>query len=356
MMLNSLRNLKSRTRPALLALSAISLLSFSSCSGLLGKLARKQVGVPQLLTPIRNADTSQLVAEVNRLAAVKSLHGKLDIQFQDTSFASAGIAEKYRSADADVTVQRPGKVYLIIQFALVDIAQMSSDGERFRVALLKGDEKYRKFVKGTNNANYGELKAEPVEGKTEKGKKPAPDAVSTLSNLRPQHLTDALLLKPIPPPSESGLLYSQSEFFQEEPDTRAQAKKGARVVRSYYLLEEMGPGNAGELRLKRRIWFDRVGGIRLARVQTFDDRGMLDTDISYGNDKTLGEGPTARLPARIELTRPKDQYKLSLMYQAPEAVVVDKEWDPEVFVLQNKWQLPEVDLDAQKVSGAKNSP
>lgn len=355
MMLDSLRNLRSRTRPVLLALAVISVLSINACNGILGKLARKQVGVPQLLTPLVSADTPQLVVEVNRLASIKSLHGKLDIQFQDTSFAAAGIAEKYRSADADVTVQRPGKVYLIIQFALVDIAQMSSDGDQFRVALLKGEEKYRKFVKGTNNAIYGELKAEGSEVKQDKGKK-KPDAVSTLSNLRPQHLTDALLIKPILPPAQSGLLYSQSEFYQEEPDVRPQAKKGTRVVRGYYLLEEVEPGSAGEAHLKRRIWFDRIGGIRLARVQTFDDHGLLDTDISYGNDKTLGEGPSARLPAQIELTRPKDQYKLSLTYQAPESVVIDKEWNPEVFILQNKWQLPEVDLDAQKVSGAKPSP
>jgi hypothetical protein len=353
MMLNSHRNLKSRLRPVLLALALVSLFSGSACNGLLGKLARKQVGVPQLLTPLVDADMSQLIAEVNRLAAIKSVHGKLDIQFQDTSFASAGIAEKYRSADADITVQRPGKVYLVIQFALVDIAQMSSDGEQFRVALLKGDEKYRKFVKGTNNATYAELKPNGTEKKQDKEKKAAGAAVSTLSNLRPQHLTDALLIRSILPPAESGLLYSQSEFYEEEPDTRAQAKKGARVVRSYFLLEELAPAGPGVTHLKRRLWFDRVGAIRLARVQTFDERGLLDTDIAYSLDKTLGEGQTARLPSRIELTRPKDQYKVSLAYQTPEAVVIDKEYPADVFVLPNKWQLPEVDLDAQKDSRAK---
>ena len=63
----------------LLGLFMISMLSMSACSGILGKLARKQVGVPQLLAPLVDADTSRLIAEVNRLAAVKSIHGKLDI-------------------------------------------------------------------------------------------------------------------------------------------------------------------------------------------------------------------------------------------------------------------------------------
>src|SRR6185295_304102 len=216
MMLNSLCNLKSRPRPVLLALLVSSLLFGSACSGFLGKFAKKEVGVPQLLTPLVGAETSQLIAEVNRLAAVKSLHGKLDIQVQDTSFAAAGKAEKYRAADADVTVQRPGKVYLVIQFAHVDIAQMSSDGEQFRVALLKGDEKYKKFVMGTNRANYGELKPEINDGKLPKDKNSTNNTVGSLSNLRPQHLTDALLIRPIEPVAQSGLVYSQSEFYEEE--------------------------------------------------------------------------------------------------------------------------------------------
>src|SRR6266404_5895182 len=132
MMINSFRKLQSQTRPVLVVLFLISLLSVSACSGVFGKLAHKQIGVPQLLTPLVDASSDQLIAEINRLAGVKSIHAKFDIQFQDTSFASSGIAEKYRSADAGLTVQRPGKIYLVIQFALVDIAQMTSDGEHFR--------------------------------------------------------------------------------------------------------------------------------------------------------------------------------------------------------------------------------
>jgi hypothetical protein len=355
MMFQYFRNLKSRMRPLLLALSIFSLITASGCSGILGKFARKQVGVPQLLTRASNADMSQLIAEVNRLASIKSLHGKLDIQFQDTSFAASGIAEKYRSADADITVQRPGKIFLIIQFAHVDIAQMSSDGEQFRVVLLKGDEKYRKFVKGTNSATYDELKANGTSNNRDKEKKAAKEAVSSLSNLRPQHLTDALLIRPIQPQAASGLIYSQSEFYQEEPDSRPQAKKDARVVRSYYLLEELAPATAGNTaKLTRRLWFDRIGGIRLARVQTFDNNGSLDTDITYGAEQVVGQEHSARLPSRIELTRPKDQYKLSLTYQAPESVIIDKEWDADVFVLPNKWHFVEVDLDAEKDARSKS--
>jgi hypothetical protein len=313
--------------------------------GLFG--AHTKVQVPQLLTPLTDANKASLIQEVNRLAAIKSIHGKIDIQFEDTSFASSGIAEKYRQVDGAITLQRPGQIYLIIQFTFVDIAQMASDGAHFSVAVLKGDDKYRRFVKGTNNAMYPRLDgddsavgAKKVKQKTEK------ETVSALSNLRPQHLTDALMIRPIT--ADDSLIYSQSQFFQEEPDNRPQAKKGTRIMRGYYLLEEFSQPTAGEARLLRRFWFDRVGGIRLARLQTFDERGFLITDVGYSNEKTFGNGAQVTLPSRIELTRPQDQYKLSITYQDPASVELNKEFRPEAFILENKWQLPEVDLDAQR--------
>ena len=89
------------------------------------------------------------------------------------------------------------------------------------------------------------------------------------------------------------------------------------------------------------------GGIRLARVQTYDDRGTLITDVSYYNEKSLGSTNTAALPSRVEITRPQDQYKLSITYQDSASVELNREYGPKAFVLENKWDLPEVDLDAQ---------
>src|SRR6185369_13435935 len=108
---------------------------------------------------LSEAKTPDLIAAVNRLVGVRSIHGKVDIQFEDTSFATAGIAEKYRTADGTIIAQRPGKVYLIVQGPVVvgDIAQMTSDGQHFHIAILKGDEKYKRFVRGTNSATYSKL-------------------------------------------------------------------------------------------------------------------------------------------------------------------------------------------------------
>src|SRR5215210_6985427 len=60
--------------------------------------ASRRISVPQPLTPLVEADMPQMFEEINRLGAVKSLNGRVDIQFLDTSYAECGLAEKYRTA------------------------------------------------------------------------------------------------------------------------------------------------------------------------------------------------------------------------------------------------------------------
>src|ERR1041384_2491538 len=92
----------------LLSVFTVSVLLFNGGCGLFG--AKKKIQVPQLLSPLFAADKARLIQEINRFSMVKSIHGKVYIQFQDTSFASFGIADQYRQIDGDITVQRPGKI------------------------------------------------------------------------------------------------------------------------------------------------------------------------------------------------------------------------------------------------------
>jgi hypothetical protein len=177
-------------------------------------------------------------------------------------------------------------------------------------------------------------------------------AVNALSNLRPQHLTDALLLNPINPQAP-GPLYVQSEFFESEKDT-TKSDSSKRVVRGYYFLDEVIVNGDKGAHLARRFWFDRVGGIRLARLQSFDEDGMLANDVSYGPLTRFGAEGSLMLPAKISLTRPHDQYKISITYQTPESLTINHDYDPEAFILNNKANLPEVDLDQKKSVPPKN--
>ena len=156
--------------------------------------------------------------------------------------------------------------------------------------------------------------------------------------------------------AQSGLTYARSEFYQEEADNRPQAKSNMRIVRGYYLLEEFSPSTSGEARLLRRFWFDRLNAVRLARVQSFDSQGLLITDVSYWDEKPFGEAGQFRLPSRIEITRPHDHYKLSIAYQSPATADIDRQFQPEAFVLENRWQVPELELDARQRNKAPGTP
>lgn len=327
---------------------ALCCLITSGC-GLLNKFVKKSVSVAQVLQPLENAETAQLLADVNRVAAVRSLKAKVDLEFEDLSAAGAGIAEKYKRADGTVYVQRPGQIYLTIEGPLsTKIAELASDGTQFRVAVMQGEERYRRFIMGTNSADYSRLQADDVEnnGKPNRAKMMASDKkkVGVFSQIRPQHFTEGLLLNPIVPPAENKFVYVKSETVNEEEDTRPNAKKGARVVRGYYLLDEVALNGDNTGHVLRRFWFDRYQGVRLARVQIFDAAGAMTTDVTYDLNKPVGESNTM-LPTRMAVRRPQEKYGLVITYQSPSEVQLGKEFNSEIFVLQNRTELPVINLD-----------
>jgi hypothetical protein len=63
------------------------------------------------------------------------------------------------------------------------------------------------------------------------------------------------------------------------------------------------------------------------------------------------------LPLRIQVTRPKEKYTMSLTYLMPEDVTIGNKFPETAFTLQNTWDLEEVDLDKKLLeSSAVNSP
>lgn len=327
-----------------LPLIAAAALALSGCSSL---IKQKESGRPVLLKT-EKATIEQLKAEVDRHAGFDSMRAKMDLKFEDNSFAEIGVAEKYRTADADIVIKRPGKILLKIQaplaIASIDIAQMTSDGERFRVAILEdgGGGKNRKFIIGTNSADYSALQQNAESLGTEVDKELL-KKVSAFSNIRPQHFTEAVMMRRT---DSTAHTYSLSTSFAEEDEPAVDGKKaGRRVLRGYYLLDEYSrSGDA--LSITRRFWFDRVGGVRLARQQMFDAEGEIESDIVYGKEGRLSTGEGFdRLPLQIEITRPKDKYKIRVSYQTPELVMIGLALRDEIFVLQNEKNLPVVDLD-----------
>ncbi len=315
----------------------------SGCGALSPKTQNKSA------TLLKTEDASQpnLLAIVDRFARVDSMRAKMDLKVEDNSYAERGIAEKYKTADGEVVVQRPANILLKIQVPIIkmDVIQMSSNGEEFRVAILEDGAggKYRKFVVGTNDADYSILQEE-VKNADPNGGEQLMQNVNAFANMRPQHFTEALLVRASDP---AKFVYLQSTISQEEYDFKKKKNSPLYwVLRGYYLLDEFRKNDDGSLSISRRFWFDRVGGIRLARLQIFDDKMEIASDIIYGLEGNLGEtGEYNNLPLEIVVTRPKDKYKMKLTYQAPATVSLGKTYKPEVFLLQNEKNLPELDLD-----------
>lgn len=298
------------------------------------------------LLKTEDATQADLMATVNRFAKMNSMRAKMYLKFEDNSYAEVGLAEKYKTADGEVVVQRPANILLKVQapFVKSDIVQMTSDGEKFRVAILNdgGSGKYKKFVLGTNNADYSPLQQEvdKINGDAKELKQ----NVNAFANLRPQHFTEAILVRPI---DTENFLYLTTTITQEEYDVFAKKKSPIKwVLRGYYLLDEIRKNENGDLVISRRFWFDRVGSVRLARQQIFDAKGEIESDIIYGKEGSLtNTGEYNQLPLQIVVTRPKEKYKMSLTYQSPEDVSIGKTYPEKAFVLENTWGLEEVDLD-----------
>lgn len=329
---------------------------FSGCSVLSPKTQNKSATLLKTVDAVQ----PQLLAEVNRFARVNSMRAKIDLKFEDNSYAERGIAEKYKTVPGEIVVQRPANILLKVQVPVInsDIVQMTSNGEKFRVAVLEDGSsgKYRNFLIGTNSADYTILQEEVQKANLNENSNDIKQNVNAFSNLRPQHFTDAILVRP----ADTTIYgYVQSTILQEEEDLTKPAKSPVRrVLRGYYLLDELRKNEDGSFSVVRRFWFDRIGSIRLARQQIFDAKGEIESDIVYGREGNLTEtGEYNNLPLEIVVTRPKEKYKMKLTYQSPASVSIGKTYPAKAFELENSWGLTEVDLDkkAQEIRDRKTA-
>ena len=198
---------------------------------------KKESKTPTLLKN-ETARQSDLIKEVNRFARVNSLRAKMDLKFEDNSFAEIGMKESYTQAPGEIVVQRPGMILLKVQMPVIgsDIVQMTSDGMTFRVAILQDNSggKYKKFVKGTNNADYSRLQ-KTLDASQVKSGQADRENVNAFANLRPQHFTDAMLVRP----TDEANVYTQSSIYEVEEDPTVDKKSHLRkVMRGYYFLDE----------------------------------------------------------------------------------------------------------------------
>ena len=162
------------------------------------------------------------------------------------------------------------------------MADMVSNGKNFELASpIKS-----KFYVGSNQ--------QPV--------KPSPQA---LENLRPQHISDALLLKPIEEGKEIAVLENTTEVVKD-PKTHKDVQQLA------YTVVVVDKDNAGYF-LSRKVVFSRTD--LLPHEQSIYDRqGRLVTFVRYEN---FSDYSGLLLPAIVAIQRPIDHSFLSINNHLP---------------------------------------
>jgi hypothetical protein len=108
--------------------------------------------------------------------------------------------------------------------------------------------------------------------------------------LRPQHFLEALLVQPLADADRVMM-----ENFTDEDD-------------AFYWLNEVRDDGAGQLVLRRQIWFSRLN-LSVARQLIFDDAGNILSDARYDDWHYFDSAP---FPKHIEINRPQDDYGVIL--------------------------------------------
>ena len=304
----------------------------SSCSNL---YKYKDYTIAQPLTPTANADLDALIAQLKPFLEIDSMRAtRISMRFIDVA-----ASERFRgAADATLVMKRPEKIRLIIQVPVTKtkLAEMVSDEQHFKVAVYY--DKYKRFLLGTNKADYTAWRTQ-LEGNKEAQQ-------SAFINARPFHFSDALLVQPLQLGKE-GFVLSVQEELVEEADTRPNAKKSARVLRSFYVVAEMEITDKARniAVLKRRFWFDRNENLQLRRQQVFDNSGKIVTDVRYTNYLKLDSNSPILRPSVVEVRRPYDKYSAELNFLVDSTEFNVEDLPATAFTLENDQKLPETDLD-----------
>ncbi len=261
----------------------------------------------QLPPPALEASAADLVAKVNaRSEAIRTLVATVDLEPTAGSVYS-GVIKEYRDVRGFILVEKPAMIRILGQAPVVrtTIFDMVSDGREFRLSIPPK----QKFI----------------VGKTEFHR----PAKNSLENLRPQHILDALLVPRIDPARE--------KYVFEEAE---------EASRRYYVLSVLDSGGDGDLNLRRKVWFDRAT-LEVARLQLYGPKGAYIEDVRYA---AYQDFQGVSYPARIEITRPIEDYRLAITIQK---ATFNQPIEAEKFDLKKPDSAELVELGSRDAGGSR---
>lgn len=305
---------------------------------LIGTSCVRKVTVPEPLPVKAPVSTGELVERINSYQEINIFWTNAGVQVRDYRTTDPKKAADLPEVNGILRFQRPEMVRMFVSFLGKDIADMTSDGREFRLAVFWPNEN-RMFVRGSNFGQYRKLGADDLKQETD----PRLRKAGSLANIRPQHVTQAFMIRPIPMDGRVEVFREEARQAEREPSPGG---AGSRFVeKTYYILYVLERNDSGKLVLQRKFWFDRTQeGTPMARQQIFENgEGRLGSDISYKNFFQVPNSDR-RWARDVEIDRRNDGYGIRLRLDEP-TVEFNRELPAKAFELENERRLKEVNLD-----------
>lgn len=270
----------------------------------------KTVQVRMTSNKLMNATRDQLVQEVDQDASkIQTLNATVDID-ASTGGSKKGKITEYQQIRGYVLAEKPNYLRMIGLMPIVrnKAFDMVSNGNIFKLWIPPKN----RFYVGHNEIS-----------------KPS---ASTLENLRPQHIGDALQLHQIDPKDEIAVLEGSNEVVQD-------AKTKKDVEEPNYILDVIRHDTeSDQWFLDRKIYFNRTN-LQPYRQVLYDMKGYVATDASYEDFRPI-DG--TQFPYLIHIWRPQEEYSLTLHVIKLE---LNKPMTPDQFALEQPPGSTLVNLD-----------
>ncbi|HSE36742.1 MAG TPA: hypothetical protein VLG74_05510, partial [Blastocatellia bacterium] len=237
----------------------------------------RKVSVNELLPVNEPLTTEQLIDRINAHAQIQTFSAQADVTVWNYFTGEGAKADEFPQAIGLIRFKRPEDTRMNVTFFGARVAEMVSDGHNFKLAMYRPQDK-RRFIYGSNLTDLDRLNAMEIR----ETNNPQLAKAGGLVNMRPQHITDSFLIKPI---TDADRPYAfREEVRQVEADNRP-GKKNRLVERSYYVVYVLERDEKDLLKLRRKFWFDRSQtSTPLVRQQTFENgAGRLAGDVTYSN-------------------------------------------------------------------------
>lgn len=268
---------------ALLAILLATVMLNSACIVRRWRVQRRnQPQASQLAT----ASLTELLTKLNAWdQQIKTINATVNLE-PSLGSVNKGEIEEYKDVRAFVLIRKPSMFRMIGLYPVVRnrAFDMVTDGAQFKIHFPARN----RLVTGVNRVEKPSAKK--------------------LENIRPQHIFDALVVRP---PGEGEIPVLENRTDEDD---------------AYYIVHILK--RRGEvLVLDRNLWFERAN-LRLVRQVILDSRGDILTDARYEDYKTDNG---VAFPHRFVISRPQDEYGVKLSVQK---VDLNKLLDDEKFALE----------------------